>query len=207
MTPIMYPMRVTRQLLAEHRVAMLRQASRLFRAHGIDRVGVADITRAAGLTHGAFYGHFPSKAALASEACDASLARAADRWRALAAEAAGNGEDGLGAVIDRYVSPSHRDDPGGGCALVALGAEAARDPALVPGMTSGTEALLAALDDILATARPGVPAAERPGIALAVLAAMNGGVLLARALADRPDRSDAALTAARRAARRAAEFS
>ncbi len=196
-------MRVTRQLQAEHRVAMLRQASRLFRAHGLAGVSVADITHAAGLTHGAFYGHFDSKSAIAAEACRESLTRAAARWLDIAAQ---SGADPLAAVIDAYLSESHRDQPGGGCALAALGAETVREPAIVPGLGDGTEALLAALEQILATARPALAAEHCPAAALAVLAAMNGGLQLARALAARPDRSLAALAAARHAALRATDL-
>jgi TetR/AcrR family transcriptional repressor of nem operon len=198
-------MRVSRHLQAEHRMAMLRQASRLFRAHGIAGVAVADITRAAGLTHGAFYGHFDSKAAIAAEACRDSLTRAAGRWRDIAATAAAAGADPLAGLVEAYLSESHRDHPGGGCALAALGAETVREPGIATGLGDGTEALLGAIEAILASARPAMPPAARPAAALGLLAAMNGGLQLARALADRPDRSRAALAAARHAALRAAD--
>ncbi len=198
-------MRVTREIQAEHRTAMLRHAARLFRAQGIAGVSVADITRAAGLTHGAFYGHFDSKTAIAAESCRDSLTRAAGRWRDLAAQAADLGADPLAAVIDAYLCESHRDHPGGGCALAALGAETVRDPGIANGLGDGTVALLDALATILATARPALPAEARPAATLGMLAAMNGGLQLARALADRPDRSAAALQAARHAALRAAD--
>src|ERR1700723_823730 len=51
-----------------NRGALLGAASRLFREKGIDGVGVAEIAKEAGLTHGALYKHFPSKDALAAEA-------------------------------------------------------------------------------------------------------------------------------------------
>ena len=200
-------MRVTREIQAEHRAKMLRQASRLFRARGLAGVAVADITRAAGLTHGAFYGHFESKAAIAAEACRDSLNRAAQRWRDLAARATATGADPLDALIDTYLTESHRDHPGGGCALAALGAETVREPGVHGGLADGTEALLQVLDAVLATTRPALSPEARADTALGVLAAMNGGLQLARALARYPDRSTAALQAARRAARRAATHS
>jgi TetR/AcrR family transcriptional regulator, transcriptional repressor for nem operon len=102
-------MRVNRKTMAEHRTAILRQAGRLFRQHGIDGVAVADITGAAGLTHGAFYGHFPSKTALAAESCRHSLEHSARIWRERAAAARSAGTDSLDALIDAYLTPVHRD--------------------------------------------------------------------------------------------------
>ena len=198
-------MKVNRTTLAEHRAAMLAHAGRLFRRRGIAAVGVADITAAAGLTHGAFYGHFPSKQALAAESCRDSLLAAAARWRRRAARATEAGADPLATLIDGYLSQSHRDAPETGCALATLGTETTRDPALRAALADGTNALLAALADALATSRPHIAFADRQSIALAVLSAMNGGLILARALADTPDQSVAALAAAAAAARRAAD--
>jgi len=198
-------MKVNRTTLAEHRAAILAQAGQLFRRRGIAGVGVADITAAAGLTHGAFYGHFPSKQALAAESCRDSLLAAAARWRRRAARAADAGADPLAALIDGYLSRSHRDTPEIGCALATLGPETTRDPDLRAGLAAGTNALLSALVDILATSRPHIAPPDRPAVALAILSAMNGGLILARALADTPDQSSAALIAAAAAARRAAE--
>ena len=62
-------MRVTREQAAAHRERIVQVASTLFRKHGFDGIGVADIMKAAGLTHGGFYGHFASKDDLAAEAC------------------------------------------------------------------------------------------------------------------------------------------
>jgi TetR/AcrR family transcriptional repressor of nem operon len=197
-------MRVTRDLQAGHRAAMLEQAGRLFRAHGIGGVAVAEITRAAGLTHGAFYGHFASKTALVAEACRDSLAQAAARWRRRAARAATEGRDPVGELIDAYLTEAHRDAPETGCMLACLGAETVREPALRRALGEGTALLADAMAAALALGRPAIPPPRRDAVALAVLAAMNGGLQLARALADLPERSDAALQAAREAARHAA---
>ena len=59
-------MKVTKEKSAENRAALVETAARLFRGRGIDGVGIAEISRAAGLTHGALYGQFPSKQALIS---------------------------------------------------------------------------------------------------------------------------------------------
>jgi TetR/AcrR family transcriptional regulator, transcriptional repressor for nem operon len=198
-------MRVTRNIQAAHRAAILSQASRLFRRDGLSGVGVADITRAAGLTHGAFYGHFPSKTALAAEACRASLAEGVAHWRARATRARAAGRDPLCAIIDGYLTEQHRDVPENGCALSAIGPEIARAEApLRDALGEGTDALAAVLEEEIALLYPASPQPTRSRAALGVLAALAGGMVLARALARDPDRSRAALQEAATLARRAA---
>lgn len=194
-------MRVDRTTLAAHRAAILDRASALFRRDGIGAVGVADITRAAGLTHGAFYSHFPSKTALAAEACRHSLLAGAQSWRRRAEVAGQAGQDKLAAVIDAYLSAENRDRPEQACALPALGAETTRDPALRPAMAAGVAALAEVLRELLAERHPGRDADAHAQAALGMLATMSGGLVLARTLAADPDRSDAALAAAARLAK------
>jgi len=76
-------MRVTREKFAENREKILTAASVLFRENGFDGVGVADIMKAAGLTHGGFYGHFESKDDLALEVSRKLIERVEERWREL----------------------------------------------------------------------------------------------------------------------------
>lgn len=190
-------MRVDRDTLAAHRAAILEQAARLFRRRGIDGVGVAEISRAAGLTHGAFYGHYRSKTALAAEALGDSLHTAADKWRDRAARLRAAGQDPLPDLVARYLSVAHRDAPGDGCALAALGPELTRaDPPLPATLGQGVTALATVLEEELARARPALSPTQCRDGALAMLAAMNGGLILARALAADPERSHAALAAA-----------
>lgn len=199
-------MRVTRALAAEHRQALLEQAGRLFRARGIGGVSLAEVARAAGLTHGAFYGHFPSKSALAAEAVRDSLANGVAHWRRRAARARAEGRDALDAVIGGYLTERHRDAPESGCALAALGPEVSRaEQPLADALRDGTEALAAVLAEEVAALHAGLGAAESRARGLAILAAMTGGLVLSRALAADPEASRAALAAAARAARAAAE--
>jgi TetR/AcrR family transcriptional repressor of nem operon len=198
-------MRVNRETLAAHRAAILEQAGILFRAQGISAVGVADITRAAGLTHGAFYGHFPSKTALAAEACRGSLVEGAGHWRARAARARAQGRDPLAAIIDGYLTERHRDRPEDGCALASLGPEIARaEPPLRAALDTGITALTEVLEEEIGARRPQLDAAARADAALGVLAAITGGLILARACAADPQRSRAALRAAAELALRSA---
>ena len=190
-------MRVTKETQAAHRAAILNEAGRLFRGQGIGAVAVADITRAAGLTHGAFYGHFASKTALAAETCRASLAEGARHWRRRAARARAEGRDPLAAIIDGYLTERHRDCPEDGCALASLGPEIVRaEPPLCEALEAGVTALTEVLEEEIAARRPRLDAAARAGAALAVLAALSGGLILARACAADPQRSRAALRAA-----------
>jgi TetR/AcrR family transcriptional repressor of nem operon len=198
-------MRVTRQTMADHRAAILRQAGRLFRQHGIAGVAVADITGAAGLTHGAFYGHFPSKTALAAESCRHSLENSARNWRERAANARSAGADPLDALIDAYLTPVHRDSRATSCMLASVGPEASRDPGLCLDLAAGASALAAVLQELIAERHPEAAPRQHLNAALAVLAALSGGLNLARALSADPERSAAALQSAASLAKRAAE--
>ena len=70
------PVRVTREQAAAHREKILEVAGTLFRERGFDGIGVADIMKGAGLTHGGFYGQFDSKDALAAETTTREIGRA-----------------------------------------------------------------------------------------------------------------------------------
>jgi TetR/AcrR family transcriptional regulator, transcriptional repressor for nem operon len=198
-------MRVDRKTMAEHRAAILRQAGRLFRQHGIDGVAVADITSAAGLTHGAFYGHFPSKTALAAESCRHSLETSARFWRERAAAARAEGTDPLEALIDSYLTPERRDSREASCMLASVGPEASRNPELCPDLTIGVTALTDVLRELIGERQPTADPKQHYQAALAVLAALSGGLNLARALSADPERSAAALESAAALAKRAAE--
>src|SRR5882757_5280978 len=116
-------MKVTREQAAENRERVVDVASRLFREKGFDGIGIADIMKSAGLTHGGFYGQFKSKDDLAAQAC----ARAFAQWaEELDARVRTSGGDSLAALIRAYLSEAHRDARGTGCMTAALGAEAAR---------------------------------------------------------------------------------
>ncbi len=200
-------MKVDRQTHAAHGAAILDAASHLFRGHGIDRVGIADVTRAAGLTHGAFYGHFPSKAALAEAVCRDGLALSANRWRDRAARARAEGRCPLAAIIDSYLTEQHRDVPGEGCVLPALGADIARtETPTRTALAEGTGMLVDVLAEQIAARHPDWQIDQTRCAADAVMVAMLGGVLLARAVATDPARSRIALATAARLARAAADL-
>ncbi|HKM61368.1 MAG TPA: helix-turn-helix domain-containing protein [Acidisphaera sp.] len=175
---------------AESRRRILDAAARLFRLHGIDAVGVDAIMHAAGLTHGGFYGHFPSKEALAAEVCADELRRSADRWARYAEEIGGS--DALARIVGNYLRPEHAMRGDGGCVLPVLGSEIARRHGACSALTETVRDMAETLDRLL----PPTEAGRRAG--LAALSCMVGAVMLAR-LADDPALRDQLLDAARTA--------
>jgi TetR/AcrR family transcriptional regulator, transcriptional repressor for nem operon len=184
-------MRVSREQAAANRERIIEAAGALFRAKGFDGVGVADIMKAADLTHGGFYGHFASKDDLAARASQRALARAAANWAKIVAEAP---KDPYVALLDRYLSPRHRDDPGHGCAFAALSVDAAR--CAKPVRTAFAEGL-EPLIDIVAKAVPGRSKAARRRKAIATVAELVGALILSRAVGS-GKLSDEVLEATRR---------
>lgn len=164
-------MRVTKAKVAEHRRSILDSASRLFRERGIKDVGVAEIMQASGLTHGAFYGHFRSKADLADAACREACSEGLERWLKSA---------DLSEILDRYLTPAHRDNPASGCALTALGTEVGRQsPDLQKSYAGGLKDFIDAIERHMDEAPPDV----RRRQALAVLSCMIGALTIARGVA------------------------
>lgn len=165
-------MRVSRETATAHRAAVVKAASRLFRRHGIGGVGVAEITRAAGLTHGGFYGHFVSKEALAREALSAGIEESLERLAAA---------PDLATWVKGYLSRAHRDAPEEGCVIVALSGEAIRSGGEFARIWhDGLEAFIA---EIAKRMPETSPATERRRIATNLLALMAGTIGLARATA------------------------
>src|SRR5436309_11486102 len=107
-------MKVSREQAAQNRERIVETAAQLFRERGFEGIGVADLMKEAGLTHGGFYGHFGSKEELIAEASDRALAQSLARWDKLMARAP---DDALSAIAKAYLNGTHRDDPGAGCLL------------------------------------------------------------------------------------------
>src|SRR5271157_2232885 len=168
-------MRAPNQRKAETRQRILGAAGALFRAHGIDGVGVDAVMHEAGLTHGGFYLHFASKEALVAEVAAASLARAAARWDQISREL--DRAAALARIVGSYLDPEHVAAVSQGCMLTTLGPEVARRPGSRGGITQAMRTML----DALARLLPG-----RRKDAVAALSTMVGAVVLAR-IADDPD--------------------
>jgi TetR/AcrR family transcriptional repressor of nem operon len=164
--------KVSREQVAEHRARILDAAARLFRLRGFDDVTVADVMKEAGLTHGAFYGYFPSKEALIAEAVGHALPPAPDKAspRRPAADYA-----------DGYLSLRHRDNKATSCLFSSLGTEAARGSADL--RHSMTEAVRSRINHLSVDANGDTPKEKRQA-AIAAWSAMVGGMVLARLVDD-----------------------
>ena len=181
-------MRVSREKFAESRKRILDAAATLFRETGFDGIGLSDIMKAAGLTHGGFYGHFGSKEDLEAQALSLALARSVADWSQLVDSAAARP---LAALADQYLSPDHRENVGEGCPFAALGSDTARRGERVrSAFTAGLEPFLALLSNVI----PRRSKAQRRRKAIAILAEMVGAMILARAVND-PALSDEILGA------------
>lgn len=184
-------MKVTREKAARNRAALVRAAGRLIRQRGIDGVGVAQISEAAGLTQGALYAQFGSKGELAAEA----LAEGLDaRYEHLMSYVGGTPR--LGRILDFLLNTRHRDDFAGGCPLTASASEAGRqNEAVSERFAFGFERLVRTIEDSLVS----LPAAKRRERAITILSAQIGAIAVARATAKaRPELSDEVITSARR---------
>ena len=170
-------MRVTREQAAANRERIIEAAGELFRSKGFAGIGVADIMKAADLTHGGFYGHFASKDDLIAQASRRSMQRAAQNWRKVVV--AKSGGDAFSTLLTRYLSPRHRDDPGHGCAFASLSGDAARCGKPVrEAFAEGLEPLI----DILSGLVDGRTKAARRRKAIAVLSELIGALMLSRAV-------------------------
>jgi TetR/AcrR family transcriptional repressor of nem operon len=162
----------------ETRRRILDVSSRRFRKHGLEAVGIADLMKAAGLTHGGFYFHFPTKKHLIREAVGDALDQSNRRNERVARE-------GLEALVRRYLSPAKRDKPDNACAAAALVAEIARQPVAVrrPFMEN-----LDRFIDLIAAQLPDGDAPTRRRKAVGIFSVMMGALQIARAEPD-PTRS------------------
>lgn len=168
--------RHSREEAAANRAHVLRIASRSIRARGIGGTAIPAVMHEAGLTHGSFYAHFDSKDALVSEACAHAFDRSAAVQEATAA-ASRKGE-ALAAIVRRYLTEAHRDQPETGCPAPALMTEVARQPPAVRrAYTKGIEDLLARFERLSPR--------RAKGLAPALLSGIAGAIALSRAVDDR----------------------
>ena len=177
------------------RQRIVEVAAERFRCDGIAATGLAGIMSDAGLTNGAFYPHFQSKAELVRESVATAMDGQADKMREIMAAG------GLEAAIAAYLSAEHRDDPGRGCTLAALLPELARQPLETRSLYA--EGVLAMTADLASALPPETPDPE--AVALGIYATLIGTLQLARAL-EGTALSDRVLAAGANAARALAGY-
>ncbi|MBI3715355.1 MAG: TetR/AcrR family transcriptional regulator [Betaproteobacteria bacterium] len=171
-------MKVSRAEAAQNRERIIEVAARLFRERGFDGVGVAELMQNAGLTHGGFYGNFASKEDLMAQASVHAVESTLD---AMHQEVESGRPNALSTIASAYLSAEHRDRAGEGCALAALGAEAARHGSALRGaFTQGVRSMI----DLLTQLLTGKSKRARRERALTIYASMVGALVLARAVDD-----------------------
>ncbi|MGD0189208.1 MAG: TetR/AcrR family transcriptional regulator [Rhizomicrobium sp.] len=172
-------MRYTQSHKQETHQRVVKIAARELRKNGPDQLAIAEVMKAAGLTHGGFYAHFKSKDALLAEALEQIFVRASQKTREMVAGLPPR--HALATYIDHYVSATHRDHPERGCPIVALNSDLPRQSKKFrAAFDAGVKSLVDALAGWLADA--GFVDAET--LASSILSAMVGAVALSRAVSD-----------------------
>lgn len=115
-----------RKQLSHDRI--VEAASRAIRREGFHGVGVADIMKEAGLTHGGFYAHFESKDALLAEAVGRAGIDAYDHLSVRMAQHRARGDSPFSALVKAYLGPAHAQGRETGCPIAALVSEIPRQP-------------------------------------------------------------------------------
>lgn len=168
-------MRYSKEHKQETHARIVKKASVRLREKGAHGIGVADLMKEAGLTHGGFYAHFDSREALVIEAFTYAMDRSTERWRKVAAEMPQDKR--LATIVETYLTPVHRDDPGHGCAVPTLGAEIARESLKT---RKAFAAKLEQMIDMMADQILDVPRKTARKQAMAALATMMGTLVLSR---------------------------
>ncbi|WP_090452592.1 TetR/AcrR family transcriptional regulator [Dyella sp. OK004] len=169
---------VTRSKEATHD-RIVDAAARAIRRSGYNGTGVADIMKEAGLTHGGFYAHFPSREAMLAEAADRAGSESVAMMERIAAESPSPLT--LQAMMQAYLSEAHVAAVETGCATAALGSEMPRQ---APEVRRAATRRIKEMIDLVARQSPdwGQPGAHEH--ALVTVATMVGTLILARAVDD-----------------------
>ena len=166
------------QSQANHQ-AIEAAASRLFRERGLGGVSVAELMAEAGLTHGGFYAHYPSKDALAAAACTSAFTHAAEKWRRRV-DAAVDPTAARHSIAEGYLRAAYRDPTVAACPTATLVTDVAREPETHPIHAAYLAGVRQQVEVLAALRRTGDPVRDRAA-ACVQLATMMGALLLARA--------------------------
>lgn len=187
-------MRYSKEHKQETHARIVKKASVRLREKGAHGIGVADLMKEAGLTHGGFYAHFDSREALVIEAFGYAMDRSIERWRKVAETTPP--EKRFSTIVENYLTTVHRDDPGHGCAVPALGAEIARESLKT---RKAFSAKLEQMVEMMADQVPDVPRKTARKQAIAALTTMMGTLVLSR-IAGNGEFSDEILASGREVA-------
>ncbi|RON51581.1 TetR family transcriptional regulator [Pseudomonas frederiksbergensis] len=168
-------MKVTKDQAAANKESILKAASRLYREKGIGGIGIGELSRSVGLTHGGFYGQFPGgKEQLASEAVSRTFESNLMDWR---------NAKSIPQLIKSYLTQAHVDNWTEGCPIPALAADVARTGGTVSSsFTLGVEGLIETLMNLV----EGESHEAKYQESMRILSSITGAILIARAL-DKPE--------------------
>ncbi len=170
-------MRYSKEHKQQTHQRVIETASHAFREKGIDGVGLSNLMKQLGLTHGGFYDHFPNKEALVTEACTCAFEKSSEWLEHVASHYPG--EEAI-KILDSYLSQQHRDNPGDGCILPSLAGDMFRQPDPVRQVfTEGIKRYQNQLAQLLEGKTE-----DSQEQAIALLSAMVGCLTLARAVND-----------------------
>jgi TetR/AcrR family transcriptional regulator, transcriptional repressor for nem operon len=170
-------MKVSREQAEANHELIIEMAGQLFKERGFDGVGVADLMKGAGLTHGGFYGHFKSKDDLVARASERALDRSAAFWSTLL----DSSDKPFSEVISRYLDERQLKEPAVSCMFAAVGSDASRRGRDVrKAFTNGIIKLTSLIGKML----PSKSKAKERDRALAVFSQMVGALVLARSVDD-----------------------
>lgn len=165
-----------RKALTHERI--LDTAARAIRRAGFHGVGVADIMKEAGLTHGGFYAHFPSRDALLAEALAHAGRQSAERIAKGNAAREARGASPFRALVEGYLSDRHLSGTENGCAVAALASEMPRQSPEV------REAATQRVRSFIDVVQGALPEGTDPATAPAIASQLVGALQLARTLGD-----------------------
>lgn len=162
-------MKVSKQQAFENREAIVQVAAEQLRERGFSQMSVAEVTKAAGLTHGALYSHFKSKEALQAAAIERAFEDCTSEFAGLTPD----------QFLERYLSPQHRDDAGHGCPTAALASEMRwQSEEAQTAFSNGVSRYFAVTADSIS----GGKAQGQPDLTMLAFVAMAGGLAISRAL-------------------------
>jgi TetR/AcrR family transcriptional repressor of nem operon len=200
--------RITQGQKQLNREKIVRAASEGFKLHGVDGIGIQELMKAAGMTNGGFYNHFPSKEELALEVYRQGFTDSLATLAAIRKAHPRSAQAAMQDMVDAYVTAAHRDHPESGCPSAALAVDAGRHG--TPPQAEyrrGLEEYLSTITEMVlerahqAGREPTAAAAREQAVAL--FSQMVGALIVSRAVAEAdPALSDEILTANRKQLKR-----
>lgn len=173
---------------ARSRQRILDMAAAQIRERGLAGVSIAELMKSANLTHGGFYGHFASRDDLIAEALEKALT---EGEASAIRSGSQKGPRTLKSFLNNYLSKTHRDSPGFGCAVSALAGDVARaGPRTREIMSRHVRHYFENVQNL-------IDDGEESELAIATMCTVIGALTLSRVMRDE-DMSDRVLQAARK---------